>query len=175
MNHLTKELLGYWFDTIGQTMSAVANTPSFINDIQLSSQLQLWGNVFQATGAALVTDSIEEFSYEKLGGQLESVGNLVSAISFLSPINDELKAELDKKGNVIETLGVIVSFPDELEEGFTLELFFDLYGHLLQVIEVKDVDEEFVNMISEWSQALASMLSLLSVLKDSSMQNTTAS
>lgn len=161
-----KELLGYLIDTIGQTMSAIANTPSIINDKQLPILLDLWGNVFQATGAVLVADSIERFSFKKLGNQLESAGNLVSVISVLVTVNDGVKVDLDKKGNIIETLGVIVSLPDELEDGFTLELFFDLYGHLLQVMKVIDVDEQFIHMISEWTQVLASILSLLSALKE---------
>lgn len=163
------------FDTIGQTMSALANTPSIANDKQWTFQLNLWGNVFQATGAALVADSIERVSFEKLGNQLESAGNLASVISILLPFSDEERVELEKKGEIVETLGVIVSLPDELEEGFTLELFLDLYGHLLQVIEIKDVDEELIQLISEWTQALASILSLWSAVKEYSTNKSSPS
>ncbi|ASN05387.1 hypothetical protein [Virgibacillus necropolis] len=58
-----------------------------------------------------------------------------------------------------------VSLPDELKEGFTLESFFDIYGSFLQVIEIKGVDEELVNLIAEWSQAIASILSLMSAMQ----------
>lgn len=161
-----KDLFGSWLDAIGQTMSAVANTPSAVKDRELASWFELWGNVFQGTGAALVADSMEEFSFEKLGNQLESIGNVASIMSFFAPVSDELKEELNKKGDIIETLGVIVSLPDELEEGVTLALFLDIFGHLLQVIEIKEVDGERVEMIAEWSQAIASILSLISLIQE---------
>lgn len=62
-------------------------------------------------------------------------------------------------------MGVVVSLPDDLEEGFTLELFFDLFGNMLQVIEIKGVDEELVNMLSEWSQDIAAILAWLNELQ----------
>ncbi|ASN05386.1 DUF6944 family repetitive protein [Virgibacillus necropolis] len=89
MDNRTKGLLGYWIEAIGQTMSAVTNTPSAVKDKELSSQLDLWGNVLQGTGTALIADSEEEFSFEKLGNQLQSIGNLVTIIGFLAPVSDE--------------------------------------------------------------------------------------
>lgn len=166
MDNREKALVGYWLDAIGQTMAALANTPSVVKDKDLSLQLDLWGSVLQGTGAALVADSAEEFSFEKLGNQLESIGNIVAIIGILAPVNDETKEKIAQKGDIIETLGVSVSLPDELKEGFTLDLFFDIFGHLLQVIEIKEVDEELVNMIAEWSQAIASILSLISVMQE---------
>src|SRR5699024_10452332 len=129
-------------------MSAVANTPSDIINNDLSPQLDLWGNVLQGTGTALIADSKEEFSFEKLGNQLESIGNLVTVMDIIVPVSDEMK--FDEKGDIIETLGVSVSLPDELEDGFSLETFFDFYGHFLSVIEMKGADEEFVDMVAEW-------------------------
>ncbi|ASK63975.1 hypothetical protein CFK37_18335 [Virgibacillus phasianinus] len=58
-----------------------------------------------------------------------------------------------------------MSLPEELKEGFTLESFFDIYGNILQVIEVKGVDEELINMIAEWSQAIASILALMAAMQ----------
>jgi len=161
----TNGLLGYWLDAIGQTMSAVANTPFAFKDRNVPPRLELWGNVLQATGSALVADNEEEFSFDKLGNQLESIGNLMTIMGILAPVNDEVKYVLDKRGDLIETLGVCVSIPEEFKEGFTLELFFDIYGYSLQVIKIKGVDEELVDMIAEWSQAIASILSLIRVMQ----------
>src|SRR5699024_1174451 len=131
----------------------------------LSPQLDLWGNVLQGTGTALIADSEEEFSFEKLGNQLESIGNMVSVMGILAPVSDEVKKELNEKGDIIETLGVSVSLPDELKEVLTLESFFDIYGHFLSVIEIKEIDEGLVDMIAEWSQAIASILSLIGAMQ----------
>jgi len=161
----TKEILGYWLDAIGQTMSALAITPSILKDNDLSLQLDLWGNVLQGTGTALVADIEETFTFDKLGNQLESIGNLVTVMGILAPFSEEEKKELEKKGDMIETLGVIVSLPDELKDGFTLELFFDVYGHLLSVVEFKEVDEELIDIIAEWSQVIAAILSLMNAMK----------
>jgi len=160
-----KSLLGYWLDAIGQTMSAIANTPLVIKEKALSSQLDLWGNVLQGTGTALISEGEEEFSLERVGNQLESLGNVVTIASFLSPFSDEVKMKLDKQGDIIETLGVSIALPDELQEEITLELFFDIYGHFLQVIEIKEVDEDFIDMIAEWSQAIASIHSLMNAMQ----------
>lgn len=166
MDNRTKELLGYWLDAFGQTMSAVANTPYVKKNEEFLPCLDLWGNVLQATGTALIADSSsEEFSFEKLGNQVETIGNLVTVTGILAPVSEEIKEDLDQKGDIIETLGVIISLPDELKEGLTLELFFDIYGHFLQVIGIKRVHEDLINMISEWSQAIASILTLLGAMQ----------
>lgn len=167
MNNQTKGHLGYWFDATGQTMSAVANTKGIINDLELSFKFDLWGNVLQGTGTALISDSEEENTLEKLGNYIEATGNLVAIISMLAPVEDEVRKKLNEKGDIIETLGVSVSLPDELNEGLTLETMFDFYGHLLTIIEVKGIDEDLLDMIGEWSQAIASILALIKRTRES--------
>lgn len=162
----TKALLGYWLDAIGQTLSAVANTPTLIKSESSATNLDLWGNVLQGTGTALVADNDTPYSLDKLGNQLESLGNLVTITGIIAPVNDEIKVALEQKGDIIETLGVTVPLPEELQEGFTIETFFDIYGHFLQIIEFKNVDEELVNMIAEWSQAIAATLVLIDAIQD---------
>ncbi|ASK63976.1 hypothetical protein CFK37_18340 [Virgibacillus phasianinus] len=83
MDNRTKSLIGYGMEAVGQTMSAVANTPSAVRDKKLSSQLELWGNVLQGTGTALIADSEEELSFERLGNQLQSIGNLVTIMGLI--------------------------------------------------------------------------------------------
>jgi len=166
MDNRTTVLLGYWLDAIGQTMSAVANTPMAIKNESSATDLDLWGNVLQGTGTALTSVNEPPFSLDELGNQLESIGNLVTVTGIIAPINDELKVSLEHKGDIIETLGVAVALPEALQEGFTMEIFFDIFGHFLQVIEFKDIDEGLVNMISEWSQAIAAILALIDVIQD---------
>lgn len=166
MDNRTKVLLGYWFDAIGQTLSAIANTPTIIKSESSATDLDLWGNVLQGTGTALTSDNERPFSLDELGNHLESIGNLVTVTSIIAPINDELKVSLEQKGDIIETLGVVVALPESLQEGLTMEVFFDLFGHFLQVIEFKNIDEDLVNMISEWSQAIAATLALIDAIQD---------
>lgn len=165
MDNRMKGLLGYGLEAIGQTMSAVASTPPAVREKELSSQLDLWGNFLQGTGTALIVDSEEELPLARLGNHLQSIGNLVTIMGFLVPFGDGVRLELGKKGEVIETLGVSVSLPDDLKDGLTLESFFDIYGHFLQVIKINGVDEELVNIIAGWSQAIASILSLMSAIQ----------
>ncbi|MUV37753.1 hypothetical protein JNUCC1_01559 [Lentibacillus sp. JNUCC-1] len=170
MDDRTKGLLGYWLNAIGQTMSAVAATPALVKDAKMRTQLELWGNVLQSTGSALITDSEEGSFLEKTGAHLGSIGNAVSAMGVLAPASETVKAEIGKKGNLISTLGAGVLLPDAWEEGFTLESFLDVYGQFLSAIKIKGVDEELVDMIAEWSQAIASVLALQNAINSETEQ-----
>ncbi|GGB40395.1 hypothetical protein GCM10011409_17430 [Lentibacillus populi] len=101
MNDRLKVLYGTWIQAIGTTVSAVANTPSLVNDQDLLAHLDLWGNVLQATGNALVADSEQYPSLDKLGNQIQSIGNLTNIVGFLVTVSEEIQAELNIKGNWI--------------------------------------------------------------------------
>lgn len=122
--------------------------------------------MLQGTGTALVADAMEEESLEKVGIQLQALGNIIAVAGLLTPLPDEVREEIADKGDIIETLGVVIAAPAEIEEGFSLAVFFELFGQILQVIEIKGVDEALQTMISEWSQTFASILALIDVSQE---------
>lgn len=105
MDDRLKALFGSWVQATGTTVSAVGNTPSVSSDKELLANLALWGNVLQATGNALIADSIEKPSLSKIGNQVQSIGNLTIIVKFLIVVNEEIQNELNIKGNLLQAVG----------------------------------------------------------------------
>ncbi|WP_233880080.1 DUF6944 family repetitive protein [Virgibacillus halodenitrificans] len=177
MDNRTKALVGSWIQAVGTTMSAISNTSLTIREEAFSSYLDLWGNVLQGTGNALVADSEEELSLDKWGNKIQSTGNLVNVVGFLADVSEEVETELNIKGNLIQSAGGSLSFADALNEDLTESSFYDIYGNLLQIIgnsmqgiagikELKSADGELINTIGGWIQAVGSILTLISTIKN---------
>lgn len=161
-----KELLGYWIDTSGQAMCALANTPFFISDRKQAEQINLWGTGLQAVGTAVIADSVEGRSIEKVGTHIESIGYILAIMSDILRLDEHQQEAFEKKGDILQTLGVTVSTSEEIKNGFTLAIFFDLFGYYLQVLPIEKLDSTFKTMIAEWSQLAGSVLSLIALYKD---------
>ena len=177
MDDRLKALFGSWVQATGTTVSAVGNTPSVSSDKELLSNLALWGNVLQATGNALIADSIEKPSLSKIGNQVQSIGNLTIIVKFLIVVNEEIQNELNIKGNLLQAVGGGASLADALNEEITMESFYDIYGNLLQVIgnsmqaisginKSKGADDELINTIGSWIQAIGANISALGTLEN---------
>ena len=176
MNHQTKEFVGAWMQAIGTIMSAIGNTPTIKKTEISSMNLDLWGNVLQGTGNALIADSEEGVSLDKIGNKVQTVGNMVIVLAFLTPISEQVKTELNIKGNMIQAVGGSLSFADALNEEITVVTLYDIYGNLLQIIgnsmqsiggrkSLKENDGETINTIGSWVQAIGSVLTLMSTIK----------
>ncbi|MBY7141951.1 hypothetical protein KFZ56_02380 [Virgibacillus sp. NKC19-3] len=184
MGNRSKELVGAWIQAVGTTMSAVASTPMTAENQNISPQfyedfsnhLDLWGNVLQSTGNALIADSEEGYSLSKVGNKVESTGNLVNVVGFLANVSEQLEIELNIKGELIQAVGGSLSLADTLNEELTEDTFYDIYGSLLQIIgnamqniagikELNASDSERIDAVGGWSQAIGSILSLIATIK----------
>lgn len=74
MDNELKATFGSWVQAIGTTLSAIGATPSKNISDTLLGDLNLWGNVLQATGNSLVADSEKNFTLEKIGNEIQAIG-----------------------------------------------------------------------------------------------------
>jgi hypothetical protein len=66
--------------------------------------LNLWGNVLQGTGNALIADAQEGFSLEQLGNVVQAIGNTTVVAGILLNISEENKLKLDINGNLLQAI-----------------------------------------------------------------------
>lgn len=176
MDNRSKALIGSWTQAIGTTLSAVADTPSIVTG-EISSAIDLWGNVLQATGNALGADSIEEVNFGKIGDQVQSMGNLVLIIAILADASEEEQIQLNIKGSLVQAAGESLSFAEALESEQTMSAIYNVYGNLLEVIgnsmqaiagmkKLRDEDHEWLDTLGGWVQAVGSVLTLVGTIKE---------
>jgi hypothetical protein len=62
----------------------------------------LWGNVLQGTGNALSADAEAEISLEKIGNQIQSIGNSSAIAGMMIDFNEETQQKLIITGNWLQ-------------------------------------------------------------------------
>jgi hypothetical protein len=112
--------------------SAVGSTPSLNEDTQES--LNLWGNVLQGTGNALIADAQEGLTLEKLGNEVQAIGNTTVVAGILLNISEENKLKLDINGNLLQAIGGGVALPEDLLEEPSTVRTLNITGNVLQII-----------------------------------------
>ncbi|RSD25089.1 DUF6944 family repetitive protein [Mesobacillus subterraneus] len=172
-----KELFGAWVQAGGTTLAAVGSTPlGNFSESQLIS-FNLWGNVLQATGNALMADSEAGFSMEKIGNQIQASGNVTVVAGFFLPVSNIAEQELYIKGNFIQALGGSTALSDTLKERPSVDGYYSLYGHLLQIvgnsmqgiggiIDLRGGDGETIIVAGSWIQAAGSLIHALGYSKN---------
>ncbi|GGB60907.1 hypothetical protein F3157_22865 [Virgibacillus dakarensis] len=79
--------------------------------------------------------------------------------------------------NLIQAAGGSLSLTDALSGELTTESLYDVYGNLLQIIgnsmqaisgikELKGADDEMINTVGGWIQAIGSILSVIASYKE---------
>ncbi|WP_043932604.1 DUF6944 family repetitive protein [Bacillus sp. EB01] len=185
MNNQSKEILGSWIAAIGTISSAIGSTPSHFINSDLRKNLDLWGNVLQATGNALEADGQGAVSLEKLGNEIQSIGNVTVISGLISNFEKEIEQKLIISGNLIQALGGLVSLADELEDPTASGQLYNIIGNLLQSIgnslqaiagtyELKNEQKgykihknpESLEVSGSWIQAIGSVISLIGQIKE---------
>lgn len=88
MDDPIKEIVGAWFVAVGTIIAAVGSTPfKKLND-ELRRDLNVWGNVLQATGNGLEADGQGEISLEKIGNEIQSIGNVTVLTGLIIEFED---------------------------------------------------------------------------------------
>ncbi|CAH0344144.1 hypothetical protein [Bacillus sp. CECT 9360] len=193
MNNPSKEILGSWIAAIGTISSAIGSTPSHFIDSDLRNNLNVWGNVLQATGNALEADGQGGVSLEKFGNEIQSVGNVTVVSGLISNFEKETEQRLIISGNWIQALGGLVSLADELEDPTASGQLYNIIGNLLQSIgnslqaiagiyelENNHVENkgykihenpESLEVSGSWIQAIGSVISLIGQIKEEDNEN----
>ena len=190
MSNQFKETFGSWVQAIGTVLSAIANTPTLISDEDSATNLDVVGNTLQGTGNAVIADGEEAFTLDQIGSAVQAIGNSTVIVGLVSDFSAETKDLLIINGNFTQALGGGVSAADITEN--TPEQGLNIVGNLLQavgnslqalavIIDLKSkdpnnsvgsrggnegqLDEETIQVLGSWIQAIGSVLTLIAQLK----------
>lgn len=187
MDNLSKEILGSWIQAIGTVIAAIGSTPSNVISSDLLYDLDIWGNVLQATGNALQADDQGKISpLVRIGNEVQSIGNVTVVAGLVIDFEQEPGQKLIITGNWLQALGALVLVGDELENETTADQSINIIGNLLQAIgnslqalsgvyeleqvrnKYKDfknlekhINSESLKVSGSWIQAVGSVISLI--------------
>ncbi|EDL63093.1 DUF6944 family repetitive protein [Bacillus sp. SG-1] len=172
MDRKTKGYIGGWIQAIGTVLSAISSTSSLRIGEEQSENLNLIGNLLQASGSALAADSEKEPTLSKIGNEIQAIGNSLEVGAVLLT-EGTVQDELVIKGDLLQALGAASAFADNWDSIPSEEALLSLYGNLLGVIgnslqaisgifELEGEKRQHLNSIGSWIQAIGGVLSALS-------------
>jgi hypothetical protein len=174
MNNEEKAVFGAWIQAIGTILSAIASTPSITLREATRNDLDILGNVLQATGNALEADT-EKYNLNKLGNMIQSIGNSTVLIGLLSG-HETTEKELSTKGNLLQALGGGLVFVYAIEQEPSYNGLYAIYGNLLQAIgnslqalspnaNRNGKNGQTLDFIGSWIQAIGAVISVIGQTK----------
>ncbi|PKG25362.1 DUF6944 family repetitive protein [Niallia nealsonii] len=182
MNSHTKEILGSVLSVIGTIEAAIGSTPFKKINKDVSFDLRLTGNALQASGSALSADGQGSISLEKLGDEIQAVGNSTVIGGLLLDLGDKKDQRLIITGNWLQALGSLVGLADEFEDSTESGRAYNIIGNLLQGIGnsmqavggVEQLKQTIpkkptfvsVGVVGSWIQATGSVISLMGQIKE---------
>lgn len=164
-----KESFGAWTEALGNTLSAIASTERLDLVEELRLRLNVYGEVLQATGNALSADATEEWNAERIGGGMQSVGNLTTLYGITMPVSDEDELRFNVQGNMLQAVGAAYTMV-ELEVPLKSKADqIGFYGLLLGIIgnsiealasiqELQGMEGQPLNEVGAWTQAIGAIL-----------------
>ena len=173
MDNNLKALFSSWEAAIGTLLSAIASTPSSKLNETLQTNLDLAGNVMQATGSALAADSEKKLTLNKFGNQVQAIGNSVVISGIVISFTEETKRKVTIKGNLFQAVGSSMALPDLLDTTeITMDTLYEIYGALLQsignalqglsgMIELKGERGEHIDFVGSWIQTIGAFIQAL--------------
>lgn len=176
MSNKEKAVFGAWIQAIGTVTAAVGSTPSKVLTDQQLENLNLWGNVLQGTGNAILADTEETFTLNKIGNMIQAIGNSTVVTGIIIDFSESTKSLLDIQGNLLQATGGGTALADAFGEERSIEQLYSIYGNLLQVIgnsmqaiaggmELRNEDPGNLNVAGSWIQAIGSIISAIGVTK----------
>ncbi|MCU4786994.1 hypothetical protein OCF11_21620 [Bacillus cereus] len=134
MENQLKEIFGALIAAIGTITSAIGSTPFYFISSNVREDLNIYGNTLQAVGNALAADGQEGISFEKIGNEIQSTGNVTVISGLVIDFKDEAKIKLVVAGNWTQALGGLTALADEFEDASDKDESFNIIGNLLQAI-----------------------------------------
>src|SRR5699024_9211401 len=134
------------------------------------------GNVLQALGSGLSADGQGSFSLEKLGDELQAVGNstVVAGMLMYGKTATITEQKLSITGTWMQALGSFVGRGDEFFDSTTDGRIENIIGNLLQGIGnslqaiggIQDLhdghsEQSQIGVVGSWIQSVGSVISLI--------------
>ena len=133
MDDQFKEIFGAVITAIGTILSAVSSIPTQSTRItELYKGLDIVGNTLQGTGNAIQADAQKNPSLEKLGNEIQAIGNSTVVAGLILDVIEETEEKLVITGNLLQALGGGVALGDEFEDPYAPGQIYNIYGNLLQ-------------------------------------------
>ncbi|MEK4299175.1 hypothetical protein MKY30_07145 [Oceanobacillus sp. FSL W8-0428] len=176
MNNHWKEILGNSLSTIGTIQAAIGSTPQFHLNQNQSYQWRLIGNVLQALGSALSADGQGGPSLERLGDNIQAIGNstVITGLLLYGTSDTETEQKIIISGNWIQALGSFTALTDEFfdntEEGRAENIIGNLLqgiGNALQalsgvqVLYGNSINQGQLGVAGSWIQTAGSVITLI--------------
>ncbi|GAE31647.1 DUF6944 family repetitive protein [Halalkalibacter hemicellulosilyticus] len=133
----------------------------------------------QGTGNALIADSIDEQTLNKIGNQIQAIGNSTVIVGLIIHFDhDTTNKVLNIQGNLLQALGSTLALPELFHETKSYSTLVSINGTLLQTIgnalqaiaggiELNTGDEDNLDFVGSWIQAIGSVLQVLVATKSS--------
>jgi hypothetical protein len=134
MENQQKELFGAWIQAIGTVIAAIGSTPTTVLSSDYRENLDLWGNALQGTGNALIADAQETFSLNKLGNEVQAIGNSTVIAGMVIDFKEETKQKVIINGNWLQALGGGIALPEDLEAEVSTIRTLSISGNVLQIV-----------------------------------------
>ncbi len=134
MEDWIKERFGHWTQAVGTVLAAVGSTPALVEDEAAGEDLQLVGNVMQATGNGVLADTEIPWSLAYIGEGTQAIGNTVVVAGLALPLDENTKNKLGISGDLLQALGTGVGVAADLEREPSLSTILFIYADLLQMI-----------------------------------------
>ncbi|QBP91538.1 hypothetical protein E1A90_09770 [Bacillus mycoides] len=195
MDDPIKEIVGAWFVAVGTIIAAIGSTPLKMLSSDLREDLNVWGNVLQATGNGLEADGQGEISLELIGNEIQSIGNVTVLTGLIIDFEDETQKKLVIAGNWLQALGGVTAIGGEIEDSSNIDEAFNIVGNALQatgnslqaiggIEELKvsrdkvgentdndnDEDGQLIVIMGSWIQAVGSVVSLIGQIREESQE-----
>ncbi|WP_400245676.1 hypothetical protein AB3U99_04080 [Niallia sp. JL1B1071] len=180
MNGHFKEIFGSAINTIGTIQAAIGSTPFFHLSKETNYQLLLIGNVLQGTGSALSADGQGTISLEKLGDEIQAIGNstVITGLVLYKISNTPAEQKLIITGSWLQALGSFTGLTDEFFDSTADGRIENIIGGLLQGIgnslqainrteQLKGIsNQQNLGSIGSWIQATGAAISLIGQVKE---------
>lgn len=158
--------IGTWVQAIGTTLSAISTSPSLE---KLSTKINFWGNVGQASGNFLVAKSEKTWTLDKVGNDVQALGNSIIAAGIFFDVNKNTMRKLSIIGNGLQSLGDGLSLTYDLGQQPSTEDLYSIYGNFLQMVgnalqalsgskKLQNKLGKKLNQIGSWVQAAGAII-----------------
>ncbi|MGN7283494.1 DUF6944 family repetitive protein [Shouchella rhizosphaerae] len=179
MESSLKEILGSLLSVIGTIQAAIGSTPQLPLNQEQSYQFRLIGNALQAVGSGLSADGQGSVSLEKIGDQIQAIGNstVLTGMIIFSMSDHDTEERLIIAGLWMQALGSFVGLTDEFfdstEDGRGENIIGGLLqgiGNSLQAISgietLRNDSQRQTGVVGSWIQAVGTVVSLIGQIKE---------
>ncbi|MBN8210061.1 hypothetical protein JI666_15005 [Bacillus sp. NTK071] len=176
MDNEQKVILGAWITATGTIASAIGISSFMTISEEILNSLTLIGNVLQATGNAIVADTIDTMTLNKIGSQIQAIGNSTVVTGIILASDEKTGIVLDIKGNLLQALGGGTSLSQALSAEPSEAELYNINGHILSITGnslqayagargLRDEDGEIFNVVGSWIQATGSVIGAIGQTK----------